>query len=66
MRKYKTKSGDMWDWIAFSEMGSCNHVERLINANREHIETFIFRAGVVLTIPDVETKRAVKLPPWRR
>jgi len=64
MKKYLTVAGDMWDLIAFKTLGSTLHAEKLINANREHVETFIFAAGVELKIPEVETKRTVRLPPW--
>lgn len=63
---YITKSGDVWDMIAYKEMGSCNHVEALINANRAYLGTAIFSAGVVLTIPDISNERPSVLPPWRR
>lgn len=56
----------MFDEIAHKILGSVNHAERLINANREHVATLKFSAGVELRIPDVETKRTVKLPPWMR
>ena len=64
---YVTIDGDMWDAIAYKTLGSCNYTEALINANREHIETFIFPAGVELVIPDIEEEqKVVNLPPWRR
>ena len=65
---YTTKQGDQWDYIAFKTLGSSNYVESLINANRNYIDTFIFPAGVELTIPEIEeeTKAAVNLPPWKR
>ena len=66
MKIYRTKAGDLWDMIAHQQLGSCKWTERLIDANRNQIETFIFKAGVELIIPDVETKTASKLPPWRR
>ncbi len=66
MKKYVTISGDMFDLIAYKELGSCAWTEKLIDANRDKIETFIFSAGVELTIPDVETSKAIDLPPWRR
>ena len=67
MPKYKTISGDTWDWIAFKELGSGNYTEILINANRNHIDKFIFPAGVELIIPDVETEqKKIPLPPWHR
>ena len=64
MKTYLTKSGDMWDLIAFKVLGSSKHTEKLINANREHLTTFIFSAGVELKIPEVETKSTLRLPPW--
>ena len=66
MKIYRTKAGDMWDALSFNFYGSCRYTEQLIDANRKHIETFIFKAGVELIIPDVETTTASKLPPWRR
>lgn len=64
---YTTRSGDTWDGIAYREMGSCRHTELLMNANRKHLDTFIFSAGTVLTIPDAEKSEIVAaLPPWRK
>lgn len=66
MKRYVTKAGDMWDLISYQQMGSCRHVETLINANREHLQTLVFKAGVELNIPEVETVKQTTLPPWRR
>ena len=66
MKTYVTKAGDVWDAIAYRQLGSCRHMSALIDANREHVTTFIFKAGIDLKLPEIETKRAVKLPPWRR
>lgn len=67
MHKYTTVSGDTWDLIAFRQLGSCQYTELLINANRKHIDKFIFRAGVELLIPDIEEEqKKISLPPWRR
>ena len=64
---YTTCAGDMWDLIAFKTLGDCKYVEELINANRKHVETFIFPAGVELIIPDIKKEpKPVNLPPWRR
>ena len=64
---YKTVSGDTFDFIAFKTLGSCNYTEALINANRQYLDTFIFSAGVELTIPDIEEEqKATPLPPWKR
>ena len=66
MKKYRTVAGDMWDMISYKQLGSCRFTEKLINANRAHVDTLIFKAGVELTIPDVATAQVAKLPPWRR
>lgn len=65
MKYYVTKSGDMWDSIAHSELGDCKYVDKLIDANRDKAEIFIFSAGVKLKIPDVEKTMKVDLPAWR-
>lgn len=64
---YTTKQGDQWDLIAFKTLGSCNYTEALINANRQHLDTFIFSAGVELTVPDIEEEtKSTPRPPWKR
>lgn len=65
-KTYRTIAGDVWDLIAFKTLGASRHVETLINANRKHLDTFIFRAGIELMIPDVDTTKRAKLPPWRK
>lgn len=64
---YVTTAGDMWDLIAWKVLGSSNYVETLINANRNYIDTFIFPAGVELTVPEIEEEQKISaLPPWKR
>lgn len=62
---YTTKQGDMWDSIAYSQMGSCSYTDKLIQHNQEHHSVFVFPAGVVLQIPEVDTEEHADLPPWR-
>lgn len=64
-KAYTTISGDMWDSIAYRQMGSCLHTSRLIQANAGHAGIFVFPAGVTLTIPDVEEEGSAGLPPWK-
>lgn len=66
-KTYTTRSGDTWDLIAYEQLGACNYVSLLIEANPDHIDTAIFSAGTVLTLPEItaETKTE-NLPPWRR
>ena len=48
-------------------LGSTRYTELLINENRAHVATVIFKAGVTLTLPTIiKEERAAKLPPWRR
>ena len=63
---YTTKAGDMWDSISYQQLGSCKFIETLINANRQFLPTYIFKAGVELVIPNINSENKVKkLPPWR-
>lgn len=64
-KTYTTRAGDMWDLIAYQQLGSCRHSEKLIDANRQHVATTVFKAGVELTLPNVTNERRVALPPWR-
>lgn len=65
-KTYATISGDMWDQIAYTQMGSVLYTDKLIKANADYAAMFIFPAGVVLTIPEVEEKQSMELPPWKR
>ena len=66
MKTYRTVQGDMWDSIAYRVMGGCKYTDLLITANQEHVKTFIFDAGAILTIPDIPSEYANPLPPWKR
>jgi len=65
-KTYVTVQGDMWDVIAHQEMGSTSHTDKLITANMARCNTFIFPAGVELTIPDVPTPPPGGMPPWKQ
>ena len=54
-KSYTTISGDMWDKIAYNEMGSVLHTDKLMKANVKYASTYVFPAGVVLTIPAGKT-----------
>lgn len=66
MKKYTTKRGDMWDAIAYTQMGDVKYTDALIDANIELCSIYIFPAGIELTIPDVVEATSSDLPPWRR
>ena len=67
MTTYTTKHGDMWDGIAYTQMGSDSYTGDLMRANRQYLSYYIFPAGITLTIPDVdEDITPSTLPPWKQ
>jgi hypothetical protein len=64
--EYVTLEGDTWDSIALDFYDDEFKSSVLIDANREHVKTIIFPAGIVLKIPIIETKNTSTLPPWKR
>jgi phage tail protein X len=68
--KYITIQGDTWDLIAHKVMGNALYADRLMAANPRHLTTYIFPAGVVLDIPEIDTAAAASpsgsLPSWKR
>ncbi len=66
MAAYTTKSGDMWDLIAYTQLGSTSYTNLLINLNMEYRDTCLFPSGVVLTLPEIKTRVNNLLPPWKR
>lgn len=65
MSTYTTKQGDMWDSIAYLQLGGVNHADKLMNANPGYLDYFIFPAGIELDIPAVSTTIKGSMPPWR-
>lgn len=65
-KTYTTVQGDMWDIIAFKQLGSVSYTDKLMNLNAEHIGYYIFPAGVVLTLPDADEDIPGALPPWKQ
>ena len=66
MATYTTKSGDMWDSIAFRQLGITSFTDRLIDANLEHRDIYLFPSGIVLVLPEIERPVNSLLPPWKR
>ena len=66
MKTYTTKAGDMWDGIAFEQLGSENAMGKLMEANQEYLDLYIFPAGVVLNLPEITEPVSASLPPWKR
>ena len=68
MTTYTTKSGDMFDLIAFNVYGNTAYTAKLIHANTQYGSVFIFPAGIVLSVPDLDQNDydTSYIPPWRR
>ena len=66
MRTYTTIQGDMWDKIAYTQLGDTAHTDKLMNANLRYREYYTFPAGIVLVLPDVPENTSSTLPPWKR
>lgn len=62
---YTTIQGDMWDLIAYQQMGSEMYMNTLMAANLRYREVVVFPAGVTLTLPTVTTVVNSLLPPWQ-
>lgn len=63
---YTTVSGDTWDIVAYKAYGNEMYMDTLIKANIEYKDTYIFLAGVVLTLPEIELTVSESLPLWKQ
>ena len=68
MNQYITVQGDKWDFIAYKALGSEAWMDRLMAANTAYLDYYIFPAGIVLELPDVEGEQpsSIIMPPWKR
>ena len=66
LNTYTTISGDTWDTVAYKVWGTEMYMDTLIKAHLEHKDTFIFPAGVTLTLPEIELEVSESLPPWKQ
>ena len=48
---YTTVQGDMWDSIAYKIFGNVAATDQLMALNQQYLHTYIFSAGIVLTLP---------------
>ena len=51
---YTTIQGDRWDMIAFKVYGKEAYMSQLLEANKQHRETYIFPAGVVIAVHEIK------------
>lgn len=66
MKTYTTIQGDMWDKIAYSQLGDIAHTDKLINANLRYREYYTFPSGIVLVLPEIPENTSSTLPPWKQ
>lgn len=68
-RIYTTISGQTWDQIAYEVYGDEHYCDRIMEANRDKLQYFVFPEGVQLTLPDKESITgsivANDYPTWR-
>lgn len=65
-KTYVTIAGDTWDIVAHKVYSNSRLFHQIIKANKKHIGTIIFDAGVSLTIPDLKEVVTENVAPWRR
>ncbi len=63
---YTTLSGDIWDNIAYKQLGGERYTSVLMEANPEYLDMVMFPAGVELVLPDITSPTPETLPPWKR
>lgn len=70
MASYTTIQGDTWDAIAYRLWGREHLMDLLLAANPEHADVILFRAGVVLAVPEIDLSGQIgpvtELPPWMK
>ena len=66
MKTYTTVQGDMWDSIAYKQLGDTAHTDKLMNANLRYLRYYTFPAGIVLTLPEISESVSDTLPPWKQ
>lgn len=65
-KTYTTIQGDMWDSIAFSQLGSVAYTDKLMNLNPQHLGYYTFPAGIVLKLPAPVEEVNATMPPWKQ
>lgn len=65
-KTYTTVQGDMWDSIAFAQMGDVAYTNDLMRLNQQYLDCYVFPAGVVLVLPEPVENVSGNLPPWKQ
>ena len=66
--KYTTILGDTWDIIAKNVYGDEYMADKLMDANRDLLNNFVFSEGVEINCPELKTAVATQpegFPEWR-
>lgn len=66
MATYTTKQGDMWDSIAYQQLGDVAYTDKLMNLNQQYREYYTFPAGIVLKLPSASASTIDTMPPWKK
>lgn len=68
-KTYTTVSGQTWDQIALELYGEERYCDRLMDANRDKLDIFVFPDGIVLLMPDkdslIKNDVTSDYPTWR-
>ena len=65
--RYFTTTTARWDrYGEVKTLGDEAYTDRLMKLNPQYRRTFVFPAGITLTIPEPETRVSSDLPPWKR
>lgn len=64
---YKTKQGDMWDYIAWQIYGDEDYVSVLYRANPKYLDMYLFDDGCEIYCPEIvaEDEEDENIPDWR-
>lgn len=65
--KYITVQGDMWDSIAYRQLGDVAYTDKLMALNPAYLDYYLFPAGITLTLPELSVETASSSPlPWKQ
>ena len=62
---YTTKQGDTWDSIAKKYYKDELKADILMKNNEDLLSVFVFGAGSIVLVPDLEYQTDVDVPSWR-
>lgn len=63
--EYKTMQGDTWDIIAKKVYDDETQIGMLQQNNPKYIDVWIFDAGCMISVPELDTEENEDIPDWR-